>query len=475
MNPNNRPQRILALILIVSTALRFALVLRGGQAFFPDEERYLTARKVIQHQQDGLITDALAELTKEADHLGFKILGLAPAWVEAQFGPNLQIPALFFSLFSVVNIWLIYQIAKQAGADPNTGLLAAALMASSNSLQYFSAHLLPYDPALTFGLLSLLFAVSPKPGALAASLTGFWAFCTFFTYNGYWTFAGFALLVYALRLAHNWDWKAAFKGSLALAAFAVPLVFFFWAAGIFGNDLLADYIFFSNTIHQGSFDEGLTLPIQYLWDSEKLVALVWLALIGLGFSQKETCQNPSFRLGLAGLGLIYGILVLFSVGLHKFVVYGRLVRQLIPLIVLAAAHGFLPPKTQPPRTKWVPFILAGLLLIGTGINFITVFSLQFPADFAAAVQSQHPEFELKPAEMSYEAPDSVETGSFEAVYVKYIFPAPGGEIQAEGQLIAQAAHPQTYRPFLYEGFSPENRQKFIQTDITMRVYRSTPE
>jgi hypothetical protein len=77
---------ILLLILILSIVLRWILVLRGGQFFFPDESRYQTSRVIAEGLWNGHLLDALKTLT--VPHLGFKIVGVIPGLIEVFLGEN---------------------------------------------------------------------------------------------------------------------------------------------------------------------------------------------------------------------------------------------------------------------------------------------------------------------------------------------------------------------------------------------------
>jgi hypothetical protein len=466
--PNDR--LILGIILVISLFLRIKLIQNGGLFFFPDEDRYNTAREVVNLFEKNLKTEAFAKLTREADHLGFKVLGLFPAYMEYQWGENAKIPGIFFSLFSLANIFIVYLISKNFGDENQVAIFAAFLMATSNSGFYFSAHLLPYDTALTLGLLGVFFAGRNKPNILTSILVGLFAFLTFFTYNGYWTLSGLILVIQFSSFFKQRE-KVFFYGATTLASFVIPFILVFWVAGIFGNDLLQNYLSFSKTVHQGSFSEGGILPFSYLWESEGLVALIWLGLIGLAISQKKFVQKKSNLVGIIGLLIIYGSLFVFSVGLQKFVVYGRLVKQLIPFIGLVAAQGLPVLKQKISIGKVFQIALITLMIFLTGINFQKPLALQFPLDFAQEIQTNYPDMKIKSHQLSYEAPDSSTVGDYQLVFVKYIFPAPGDQPEIYGEILMRAEHPQKYKPFLFEGFSPENRARFLAQDITMKLIR----
>ena len=98
--------RLNAVILLVSLGLRWLLVFQGGQYFFSDEERYEVSRKVALLILKNNLKEALAQLFTAPEHLGFKVIGVIPALLEHFIHASLVVPALFFSLFSVFNLFL---------------------------------------------------------------------------------------------------------------------------------------------------------------------------------------------------------------------------------------------------------------------------------------------------------------------------------------------------------------------------------
>src|SRR5262245_33080808 len=104
----SRIGRGVAVVLLVSLALRWALVLRGGQYYFSDEERYEKSRVTIERVLQGDPSGGFEVLFKSPEHLGYKVIGLVPAIIEQLTRKHLLIPAVFFSLFSLLNLYLIY-------------------------------------------------------------------------------------------------------------------------------------------------------------------------------------------------------------------------------------------------------------------------------------------------------------------------------------------------------------------------------
>ena len=178
------PDRVVVpTILAVAFIARIVLVMSGGQLYWPDEDRALQSRAIVEELEAGEPLAAWAHATESAHPL-FKVLGVLPAVVAVNYALDARPAAAFFALFSVLNIWLLARIARRLGADAVESSLAALLFAASTSFLYFSRHLFPYDAAMTFGLLSL-YAGSKADGSWRESLVcGFCAALCFLTYFG---------------------------------------------------------------------------------------------------------------------------------------------------------------------------------------------------------------------------------------------------------------------------------------------------
>jgi hypothetical protein len=121
------------------------------------------------------------------------------------------------------------------------------------------------------------------------------------------------------------------------------------------------------------------------------------------------------------------------------------------------------------RVAYDAIIMA--ILLQSGLNFQEVIQLNYPRDFAQEAQERYPDFMLNETDMTYNSPDVVQTGFYQAVFIKYIYPSPNPIQRNNMQPLMSARHPQQYVPYLYEGFTPGQRLAFLNTDITMRVLR----
>ena len=442
------PVRILIpLILAVALVSRVAIVVAGGQFYWPDEDRYRQSRALV-----GVLEHGEAKPVASLDHFLFKSIGRVPAAVESAYLEDARIPAAFFALFSVVNIFLLAGIARRLGGDAVESGLVALLFAASTSFLYFTRHLLPYDVAMTFGLLAVRAAVMPDTSWRVSLVCGAWASLCFLTYFGYWTFGGAACVIHVLQKA---DWRSVIRRSAATAVgLATPVVLFVGASDS-GRMVVADSMSFMADVDQGAFAEGWRVPFEYLWHAEHGLLLLWIAsVIVCLVSWRRSFDLPVVRVGLLGVLFVYGTLAVFSTGFEAFVVYGRLARQLVPFfcLVTAAVLARLAPRTQ--MRQAFLWIVGVAIVIQAGFNARPIFAQQFPSEFISRGEQ---------VARMHGASRTV------LLYTEHLYPPRSLEVPAGMVEIFAAPHPLQFLPYQYEGYTPQERQFLRSTDIRMRV------
>jgi len=453
-------------ILLISLALRWVLVLRGGQYYFSDEGRYESSRAFVGLLLAGDPSSAFAKLFIAPEHLGFKLIGIIPALLEQLTRESLALPALFFSLFSVLNLFLIYKISQQAGATQQESLFALFFAASSMSLLYFSRHLLPYDSAMTFGLLAIFIALMEKPSPKASLLCGASAFLCFITYNGYWALAGFGMFSHVIRSHRNLS-DLIRKASLTAVGFALPAILLFLLVSLAGTNLLAEYRVFSTTVSQGSFAEGWSLPFEYFWHAEH-----WLFILLCLLSCYAIYSSRQTRLWVVAIIFMYLCFLIPSVFLHSFVVYGRLARQMMPFLILLAAGGLVQLKQGFSFGDKLTKGILVALVIQAAWNFQRPFSLTYPRDFAEKAQAMYSDFQFSEKRLIFGAPTLCQNNGYIAEYVKRFEVPPGPDPAIEGEVLLSAKHPDNFLPYQYEGYTPQERATLRDMQIEMRLYRA---
>lgn len=454
------PKAGLWLILVVSLGLRVWLAAGGGQGYWPDENiRYGESRAAAYHLLHGEWAGLKHELLGHADHLLFRWVALPAAILDEWQGTNAFRAACYFSLFSTAVIALVWGLVKRAGGGEREALLAALLAACAGSLFFYARHFFPYDAALML-LLAGLWVGLGGTAVWRCVAAGLLAGAGFLTYNGYWLLAVVVAVLVVLRPGTGWvrlAGRAALTGAGLVGCIAGMVVL----ARSAGHDLVHTWRANAGTITQGDFRQGWRVVVEYLWFTEGPLALAWGVAVGaavwLGW---RTRDSALLRWLGAGLLLVAGLVVL-SDWLHKFVVYGRLVRPLVPFLCLLTARVVLLGEARARWSGWTGRIIT-LLAVGCAVwNFSTPLRQVFPAEFLAEAR----------AEAMHELRGR--PGVVRVLFAEHLW---GSKLDPDlpvHTVIARASHPLQYRPYQYEGFSTEQRAEFVRHDITMRLISLT--
>jgi hypothetical protein len=211
-------------------------------------------------------------------------------------------------------------------------------------------------------------------------------------YNGYWTIAAAAILVPVLtqsRSVRDGLWRIL----MSAAGGCVIVGLIVLVDGLHGGRLVEDYRSFVDRVTQGSFGEGWRLPLEYLWHAEHGLLVAWLISLGWCLvTLRRASASPLVRAGLVGLVFVFVALAIGSTLLHRFVVYGRLARQLVPFFCLISAYAFARWWQQPRSVhRGMTMATAAALVVQTAVNFSQSFALVFPADIERRFRSQRHE------------------------------------------------------------------------------------
>jgi hypothetical protein len=143
--------------------------------------------------------------------------------------------------------------------------------------------------------------------------------------------------------------------------------------------------------------------------------------------------------------------------MEKFVVYGRLAKQLVPFLCLltaAGAHEILGSHTwKPTRRATMTALLVAALVVQAATNFAGPLRLSFPDDFRRLHNV-----------------DSV--GGFQELLWVNVKTEPLRDriVWPDNSVVlARAIHPLAFLPYQYEGYSPAQRRALRSTDIDMRL------
>ena len=435
------------------------LISRGVQNT-PDDVRYLRALDLMN-------TRDYAALLKTYDHLGFTLISFIPASfqrVAAQAtGQSLDnllaIPALILSLSSLGCIWLIYGIARRVGASEREALIAALLAALTNCLYYWSPYVLPYDASMFVALLALYVGLRGDHVRRRAFYVGLLGFSAFLIYNAHWILGGAVLLLPLLLRPRRVVERVIYT---AIGFLVLPAILLLLTGGGYFSGLMQ----FGDTVVQGAFSEGWSLPFEYFWSSEGLLAVVWLigllaALIAWVRSPARFAERRAAYWLLSAVG-IYALLVIGSVVLQKFVVYGRTARELVPFVVLAAAYGI----DHLPRVGRSGLIVVAALVALPNLAQPLWIEVPRAAELRALAEvgSFSRDSTLLNLNLDVEPPQR-----YVLLNTQYPYPILGIKPDPPGHVIFTMRHPFTFDPLLYEGFDGDMRAIVRSSHLQMEL------
>lgn len=464
-------------VLAVAAVLRVILVLRGGQFSQLDENRYYDSREAALEIARGHLLHGIALPLEGGDHVGYKVIGTIPALIErATGGYRIWIPGLFFGAFSVLAIGLLGGIALRLSGSRRAQFWAVLAASCSGALFYFARHLLPYDASMFLILLGLYLAMGHRLRwwllLLAGALVGF----GFETYYGYWTLGGFALGMATVCGTPGWrrSYSLGFllRGALLAAGLAAALalpvaVNRAWGTGhmVQGARIL------SGTIVTGDF-RGHRVPWEYLWYTDYLELPLALAFTAVGLAaiwrpgaapnlarwRRPESVNAACLIGVYAMFIVTGTIM------HKFAVHDRLVRQLLPFMMLGFAFGadsWLAAAGSSWSRRLRAQALAAALVANAAFAFATPLTQEWPDAFRRRGDA-----------ILAKRTDPVSAGwYFRYVNVlQYYYEPEVLKVRPLETLLA-SPHFFQYRPYLYEAKTPADRARRESVDSSMRLVR----
>lgn len=507
-------RNLLLLILAGSWVLRIALILRGGPLSWPDDYRYFQATTLLGHLRRLDFGAALDSIIIYADHTFFTVVALIPAVArlvvvkslaagasflglsfQTDIASTIWIAASVLSLASVVNIGLVYSLARKTGSSEREALFAACLMACATSTFYLTRHLVPYEAALAFALTAMWVGLDDRSSFMRSYVCGLMCALAFFTYNAYWVTALVVLAIHVLR-GRPWGWELAKRAAAGGLGFATPLVVLTAANILRGTEL---YIVgakrFSDTVVAGDYAEGWSLPWAHFWHAEHGILLIWVAGAVVVFWQllmKRPVARAGGSLWLATVAAIYLVLVLVSNVLHLFVLTGRSANQMVPFLCLTAACGLAQLQGI---SKKVIFLALCAICLQTAYNFAQPFRIFFPYEIRQRVRTEYGEFtddmtvschfwimdaEGIPAFLEDPGTETAGASIQGSRYVLlnggvHLVPVTGPKDAPQGEVLFKVRHMASYLPYQYQAYTPKERAIIRSTDISMILIDTTAD
>lgn len=490
------------LLFIIIGIIRFSIISKGFLAF-PDETRYLysvfAVRNLFQAQYSKFWLDIYSTFGRPFD----VIIRLIPAYIqvliELRWGipadnqTSLIIPAICNVLVSLILLFVFYKITLYLIKDKTLSLFALIFYAFVVNSNIYLRHLLPYDTALLFNLISLYITLKNSPKISYILLNGLLAGISFGIYPGYFFFNLIILIIIASKINNI---RRFLLLLIPYGAILFSVLFIYQYFSMFSTINYANVLrIVSENITQGSFDESLIYGFKYLTSVESVSGIGFLILLcGLLINsifdifRKRTgffkIKNITVFAGL----IAYLAYAFMGFTMHKFVFYGRILHALYPFLIWSAIIYIQSINNFKIRSLIIYCQLSAILLVFV-FFYINYLHLGYPRDVlyqygiqTTAVPFDQHQYEGKPLwSIPSPAAFNEQTGypyvsRQKIILVNFCYFYPVDDVynpfrvsQGYKQMLS-IKHFQSFLPYWFEGFGPKERNILKDRQYKLMVF-----
>lgn len=469
----------------------------------PDEVSYLHALNSADSLVKGNITGFWTNVFQVHGRDAAAIIWQIPALFTRVFFSSvpsenqqlLLIPQAFHFIFSILTLVLFYRLAKILFPKNKRlvllGICVYGLLTNNN---VYLRHLLPYDISLTFFLFSLIIAVSTLPIFYRVIFSAQTSCFAATIYPGYYPFFIIILAMVIYSLSGEPIKLSTLITLCFIGIFLSPIIFLSIVESKYGHSYLAEILKLSESVIQGSPSEVLTFVLKYLVFVESYggISLLFgfiLFILTVASKVIQYKKLSKVEIVCASSLVSYLLYTLFAVKSHS-VLYGRLLHMYFPFLVLTNLAAI----QNLPTAGWKK-LASGVLFISVLLSFLSFYPvylrLEYPRDvlYRLGVNTAS----LKDTDFVFESPvlrkvDSPppwdEKNKRSNPNRRFILVNFGWFFHFSGQyspytpplkanILFTAPHYLTFMPYLYEGYSIEERDFLMSHKYTMRIYKAT--
>lgn len=498
-------KRVVIFIFLL-TLIRLTLLGRGMLAF-PDEVWYLHTLEAIKSFVVSDYHGFWYNIFATASRPGFALINLIPGALQYQLWhfwgvplynhDSLFIPQVFYLFVSSLVLFMFYLIARVLlRKDSSMPILATDIFGFLVNSNVYLRHLLPYDSALLFLLLATYIVLTQKLTLSRSIFFGLLIVLGYITYPGYFILIAVNIFIYFFSLWQQKQRKLLklFLSFYMFLSISIPLILLAVIAPYGGQAYLTNSTSVLQTVSQGSSSEIFSFLFTYLINVESftgifllIVSFCSLPLLTRTLFGNSKSINKKFSFMVLSLFVGYFFYALYG-HMHSLVNYGRLIRMYIPFLVLSSCFFLSTISNRKIRIfLFVAFFSFSLYSFTT--FYFQYRSLNYPVDVLyqlginTTVQQANYANEanmlrridsLPPWSEKTQVP-YIKKGSFTLVNVGYFYQFLNTRntykpLQSE-TLIFSTPHFLTYVPYMYEGFSLEERKYLRGNQFTLRVYQ----
>lgn len=449
----------------------------------------------------------MSQLFEVQGRPGLVIAAILPAGVQIVLSNYLMVPynsataAWVIYVYNIIIYLLIlgclFRVSTKLGFTIYQSLLTLILFTFTLNGFIYLRHTFPYDTSLLCGLLAFNLLLGDSPQSFRSLIfQGLAIAACFLIYPGYFP------LVFAFAFCWLFQYRASFgsagwikQGLVFSVAFSVPFIVIELLAGMCGKSYFFDAKQLSQTIIEGSFEEGFSFLFKYLWQVEQGLGLFYMlgSIIVLYFIcskiifTKTTLDRTEWLFVAIAIGFVfYASLVFF---LHKMVFYGRIIHQFMPFMALFTIYGFFLVIKSEKLKKQLTGALPILILTLSFSAYRQYSGMEYPRDFFNrnnrndALNARSIEYSCQWLSSLPRVEKFVDTQNIKfekIILVNWCHPsgdsAQNGKqwnhfIPCLGQkLLAKAPHYMSYIGYQFEGANIKQRKELSENPPMLEIY-----
>jgi hypothetical protein len=474
--------------------LRFNLSFKGGQFFIVDELRYRSGHHLLSFLSDFNITGAIDYLINNSAHTLFILFASIfelfrylvihlfiddsiPAYELNNSTIGIGYSASLNSIFSSINIVLVYLIVRSFGGNKMQGILASALLSLSVVNFYFSRHLIPYDLSISLSLISFYFIGKSRNGYKYQFICGLFSGLSTLTYFGYWILALIALLSCILR-NNNICYKAAFWCGIGGLTPLLILQFIGYLVGLNYIHNVWEFVLATQSNQMGDPYSGLKVYFDYMWKADNI--LFYFMLFFTLFSSLYIKASFNFILNHRSIGFfstLFILIILFYLSQVEgsFVLYGRTAKMVVPFICVACSYPlfvFLKIKKKQSIIYLIIISFISLLIISI-FNHLKVLNIVYPRnikDEALQISNNFEEFSTLSGKNIRKLERHKASAPYSLINAQWLVPPLTISVKdiPKGKVLLKAQHPySSFPPYLFLHYNNIERSIIQNNNLEM--------
>lgn len=400
MNSFINTKKILITLLTISVIFKMSFLGKGLYSN-QDENRYMSSQNAFEMLRKGEAKKATAQLFMAQARPGYVLFGMVPASAQIMLANYLKVsynsesvlwvPYFFnFSIFLLI-LYFIYIISRRLGYPIEVSLFNVLFYSIFANSYLYIRHMFPYDIALLLLLMAFYQILEMFNNNHSVSVylqMGIFMGFAYVTYPGYFQFVILLSSVMVMLLLKINKGMLFRRAIIPVTVFILIIFIFEFLSNYCHTSYLQESRTLSSTIVQGDFNEVPSFLFKYLIYAKFPTGIIFLFLLFVSiyilfkFKEDKPRNHYLIKLLLLMSFLVFSVFLVQGYFFHKMVLYGRLLHQYFPLLVI-----FISPLITiifEKKEKYI-LVLGFLVFFSSFPNHLDYYNLHYAENITAKV------------------------------------------------------------------------------------------